>query len=77
MILESKSKNSTEWTTITRDQPQISNIFDEPVELKGIVQTKGVIQYKSRFAILTTKRLLLFENKNQFLLKKTPRVHIL
>jgi hypothetical protein len=64
----SKSQNSTD------ENYYLANNIKEQIELKNIVQTKGRFYFKQRFAILTTSRMLVFENKDKFLHKKNPRV---
>lgn len=64
----SKSLNSTD------ENYYVANNIKEQIELKNIVQTKGFLYLRERFAILTTTRMLVFENKDKFLHKKNPRV---
>jgi hypothetical protein len=59
------------------DNTFILNNIKEQIELKNIVQTKGILGYKKRFAILTPKRLFLFKDKSSFLKKNPPKVTLL
>ena len=61
----------------TDDKFFIVNNIKEQIELKNVVQTAGALVMRNRYAILTTKRLLLFEKQENFLTKKHPRVRIL
>jgi hypothetical protein len=46
----------------------------EEIQLKNEVQTKGLLGYKKRYGVLTNERLLLYETKQDYLVKKNPRV---
>ncbi len=52
----------------------IFNNMREQIELKHIIQTKYIFGFKKRYVILTSKRILIFKDKNSFLLKKNPKV---
>jgi len=54
----------------------IVNNIREEVFLKNIIQTKGILGYKKRFAVLTTNRLVYFHNKEKFLNKKPHKVYL-
>ncbi len=52
----------------------IFNNIKEQIELKNIIQIKGLFGLKKKYAILTPKRLLIYKNKNHFLSKKSAQV---
>ncbi len=53
------------------------NQVKETIELTNVVKIKSFsIFNKNRFAVLTTHRLLIFEDKEAFLLKKACKVII-
>ena len=50
----------------------VSNHIRENIELKNEVKTRGFLFDKNRYAVLTTHRFLLFENREKYLNKKKP-----
>ncbi len=52
----------------------IVNNIKEQIYLKNDVKTRGRLFYKQRYAVLTEKKLLMWENKERFLMKREPRV---
>jgi hypothetical protein len=64
----------SKYDTKEVDSVFIFNNVREQIELKNIVQTKAILGYKKRYAILTSKRLFLFKDKSSFLKKKPPKV---
>jgi len=52
----------------------LDNNKKEHIELKNIIKTQGMFYKKERFAVLTSTRLLIFENQTHFVQKRSPRV---
>lgn len=50
----------------------VHNSLKEVIELKTEVKRIGKLLNKSRYAILTTQRFLLFDNREKYLNKKKP-----
>ena len=50
----------------------VNNHVRENIELKNEVKIKGLLFNKNRYAILTTHRFLIFENRERYLNKKKP-----
>jgi len=59
---------------VTTKPDNYSTSIKEQIQLKNAVQTKGIFGLKKRFAVLTNERLILFETKEDYLVKKNPRV---
>lgn len=65
-------KDSTLLNISTYTNYIVHNSLREVIELKTEVKVLGKLLNKSRYAILTTQRLLLFENREKYLNKKKP-----
>jgi len=60
---------------ITKSNPQFNFSYDEEVIQKNICKTLGqFFGFKTRFLLLTSNKLVLFEDQNKYEFKKEPKV---